>query len=166
MRARTVIPVVLVGCAAAAAGVSTSAGAASLPRCHTGGLAASFGRVDAGAGQRFVRLTLRNTSGHTCRTQGWIGMQLRRNGHDVPTDLVRVAGPSHRVVLGAGERAVTTLHWTVIPSGSEPRTGACEPTARRVLITPPDETTSLRLRWPGGVVCGHGRVDARPLRHR
>jgi hypothetical protein len=151
---------------AAPAASTTTAAPAALRRCHTGGLSASLGRVDAGAGQRDVRLTLRNRSGHRCRTQGWVGMQLRRNGHDVRTNVVRVQGPSHRVVLDAGERAVTTLHWTVVPSPSEPHAGACEPTARRVLITPPDEVSALRIRWTGGPVCQRGRIDVRPLRHR
>ncbi len=93
-------------------------------------------------------------------------MQLRRNGRNVPTNLVRAQGPSHRVVLQPGDRAITTLHWTVIPAPSEPQSGACEPTPRRALITPPDETTSLRIRWTGGAVCQHGRIDATPLRHR
>ena len=151
---------------AALCGVGAAAAAPQLPRCHTSGLSASLGRIDAGAGQRDVRLTLRNRSGHTCRTQGWIGMQLRRNGRNVPTNLVRAQGPSHRVVLQPGDRAITTLHWTVIPAPSEPQSGACEPTPRRALITPPDETTSLRIRWTGGAVCQHGRIDATPLRHR
>jgi hypothetical protein len=155
------------GAVAGATALAAAPGAsAALPRCHTGGLAASLGRVDAGAGQRDVRLTLRNRSGHTCRTQGWVGMQLRRGGHDVRTNVVREQGPSHRVVLRAGERAISSLHWTVIPAPSEPQSGACEPTARRVLITPPDEVSSLRIRWKGGPVCQRGRIDVTPLRHR
>jgi Protein of unknown function (DUF4232) len=154
------------GAAAVAAAPAPSAASAALPRCHSGGLSASLGRFDAGAGQRDVRLTLRNRSGHTCRTQGWVGMQLRRGGHDVRTNVVREQGPSHRVVLRAGERAVATLHWTVVPAPSEPQSGACEPTARHVLITPPDEVGSLRIRWTGGPVCQRGRIDATPLRHR
>jgi hypothetical protein len=151
---------------AALCGTSAAAAAPSLPRCHTSGLSASLGRVDAGAGQRDVRLTLRNRAGRTCRTQGWVGMQLRRSGRDVLTNVVREQGPSHRVVLRPGERAAATLHWTVIAAPSEPQSAACEPTARRLLITPPDETRTLGIHWPGGPVCQRGRIDVTPLRHR
>jgi hypothetical protein len=167
MRSSIVGAVLASGAAIAGVGATADAGGAALPRCHTGGLSAAFGRVDSGAGQRYVRLRLRNRSGHACRTQGWVGMQLvRRHGRNVPTQVVRTQAPSHRVVLRAGERAVATLHWTVIPGAGEPQSGACEPTARRVRITPPDETTSLRIRWPDGVVCQSGRIDVTPLRHR
>ena len=165
-RARTILTGALLAGGAALCGVGAASAAPPLPRCHTSGLSASLGRIDAGAGQRDVRLTLRNRSGHTCRTQGWIGMQLRRDAHDVRTDVVRTQGPSQRVVLQAGERAIATLHWTVIPAPSEPQSGACEPTPRRALITPPDETASLRIRWTGGAVCQLGRIDVTPLRHR
>jgi Domain of unknown function (DUF4232) len=165
-RARTILTGALLAGGAALCGVGAASAAPPLPRCHTSGLSASLGRIDAGAGQRFVRLTLRNRSAHTCRTQGWIGMQLRRNGANVRTNVIRAQGPSHRVVLHAGDRATTTLHWTVVPAPSEPQSGACEPNPRHVLITPPDETTSLRIRWPGGSVCQRGRIDVTPLRHR
>ena len=38
--------------------------------------------------------------------------------------------------------------------------------AQHVRITPPDEFTSLRIRWRGGPVCEQGRIEVRPLRHR
>jgi hypothetical protein len=152
--------------ASAAAAAATPAAAAP-PRCHTNELSASLGRVDAGAGQRFARLTLRNRASHTCRTQGWVGLQLVRNhGQPIPTREVRVQGPSHRVVLAPGERASTNLRWGAIPGPGEPQTGACEPTAQHLRVTPPDETAFLRLRWKGGPACQSGRIEVTPLRHR
>jgi uncharacterized protein DUF4232 len=65
--------------ATAAAATTASPAVAAPPRCHTNELSASLGRVDAGAGQRFTRLTLRNRASHTCRTQGWVGLQLVRD---------------------------------------------------------------------------------------
>ncbi|HEY8584619.1 MAG TPA: DUF4232 domain-containing protein, partial [Capillimicrobium sp.] len=46
---------------------------AAAPRCHAADLSARVGPAQAGAGQRQATLTLTNTSGHTCRTQGWVG---------------------------------------------------------------------------------------------
>jgi hypothetical protein len=148
----------------ATAASSHRAAAAVLPRCHTSGLAVHLGRIDAGAGQRDERVTLRNTTGHACRTQGWVGMQLRRNGHDVATNVVRIDGPSHRVVLQPGQHARALLHWAAIPVGTE--TGPqCEPNPLRVRITPPDETAFVVKHWGGGPVCGHGEIDVKPLGH-
>jgi hypothetical protein len=155
-----------VATAGTAAVASSAPTAAALPRCHTAGLAGHLGSVSAGAGQRDVRLTLRNTTSHTCRTQGWVGMQLvGRHGRHVRTNAVRVSPPSSRVVLHPGQRARTTLRWTALPSPGEPQSGACEPTARRLRVTPPDETATLSVRWRGGPVCGFGRIEVRPLRH-
>jgi hypothetical protein len=158
---------ILLIASAAAAGTAVAPAVAATPRCHTNELSASLGRVDAGAGQRFARLTLRNRASHTCRTQGWVGLQLVRNhGQQVPTRDVRVQGPSHRVVLAPGERASTKLRWGAIPGLGEPQTGACEPTAQHLRVTPPDETASLRLRWKNGPACQSGRIEVTPLRHR
>jgi hypothetical protein len=161
-----VLGILLIANAAAATTAATPAVAAP-PRCHTNELSASLGRVDAGAGQRFTRLTLRNRANHTCRTQGWVGLRLVRNhGQPIPTRDVRVQGPSHRVVLAPGDRAATKLRWGAIPGPGEPQTGPCEPTAQHLRVTPPDETASLRLRWTSGPVCQSGRIEVTPLRHR
>lgn len=163
MRSRLLLPFALAALAAIVPATRAGA-AAALPRCHTGGVAAHLGRVDAGAGHRFERLTLRNVSGHTCRTQGWIGMQLlHQHGRHVRTNVVRIGGPSHRVVLHPGERARTTLDWGAIPGPGDRQRIRCQPVASHVLITPPDETTSLRIRWKGGPVCEQGRIEVTPL---
>ena len=78
----------------------------------------------------------------------------------------RSRGPSHRVVLAPGERAATKRRWGAIPGPGEPQTGACEPTAQHLRVTPPDETSSLRLRWKGVPACQSGRIEVTPLRHR
>jgi Protein of unknown function (DUF4232) len=80
----------------------------------------------------------------------------------VPTRFVRVAGPAKTVRLARGAVASSLLHWTAIASGSEPQTGACEPTPAALLVTPPNERTTLRVRWTLGPVCAKGRIDQRP----
>jgi hypothetical protein len=70
-----------------------------------------------------------------------------------------------RVILAPGRRAQTLLHWGVIPGPGEPQERQCEPTPRKIRITPPDETTQLVLGWPFGAVCEHGSFEVRPLVH-
>jgi hypothetical protein len=56
--------------------------------------------------------------------------------------------------------AFADLHWAAIPSGGATR---C-PQPPSFAVTPPEERTQLRVRWTAGWVCGHGRIDGRPVR--
>jgi hypothetical protein len=133
-------------------------------RCHTGDLGASLGRVDAGAGNRYAQLTLTNRSGRTCVVFGYGGVLLLDAArHPVPTKQIRntQAAPK-RVTLSPGAGAHSTLHWGVVPDGSESTMGRCEPSAAFLQIIPPDETQPLTIAWPEGPVCQHGRIDQSP----
>jgi hypothetical protein len=132
------------------------ASAHAAPRCHTAGLSGRLGRVDAGAGSRFVPLVLRNTSSHTCTLRGYIGGRLE----GLETHVVRVGGtPVSTVTVRPGKAAVSDIRWSAIPAD----TTGC-PTPTTFAVTPPDETAQLRVKWRGGEVCGGGRIDVRPLR--
>jgi hypothetical protein len=69
--------------------------------------------------------------------------------------------PAHTVTVAPGHSAFAELHWSAIPSGG---VRSC-PLPRTFAVTPPDERTQLRVRWTAGWVCGHGRIDVRPVRH-
>jgi hypothetical protein len=143
---------------------SPAARTASPPPCRTVDLSARLGRIDAGAGQRYETLALVNRSRHTCHTYGYVGMQfLDAHGRALPTQVLRDRTyRAHRVLLAPGARAVTRLHWTVIPGTSDPN-GRCGPAPRRLEVTPPDETTHLTIAWAGGAVCGRGQVSVTRL---
>lgn len=149
---------------AAAIVPAAAASPAAIPACRTADLSARLGAIGAGAGQRYETLTLTNVSHHTCHTYGYVGMLfLDAHGRGLPTDVVRDhSSRPHRVVLRPGARATAQLHWSVIPSSSDPR-GQCGPAPRRVEVTPPDETTHLIIRWPGGSVCERGQVSVTHL---
>jgi Protein of unknown function (DUF4232) len=132
------------------------------PRCHTSGLQAGFAGSDAGAGQRYLRLVLANTSGHACRIYGWPGLGLGTGTASISTNAVRTGTPTS-FVIPAGGHAHAKLHWTVVPSADEPQSSACEPTPAWIYVTPPNETTQLQVPWSYGAVCGHGRIDLTPL---
>jgi hypothetical protein len=148
--------------AVAAALTSGSATGRSLVRCHTSDLSGRLGFVQGAAGSRFGPLVLENRSHHTCTLFGYIGGQLyNAAGRKLPTRIVRDhSRPEHTVVVAPGRRAFAELRWSAIPSGGAT---SC-PKPRTFAVTPPDETTQLRVRWRAGPVCGHGRIDVRPVR--
>ncbi len=144
---------------------STSAPPSSLPRCHTAQLHVSFGQLGAGAGNRYVQLVLTN-AGAPCQTSGYIGMQLLGPGNQpIPTVIARsTQSPVVTVTLASGAQASTQLHWAGIPLSDEAQTGPCEPNPTQAQVTPPNEFQSAVVPWSLGPVCGHGRIDAQPLR--
>jgi hypothetical protein len=145
------------GITAAVAPAASAAGGP--PECRTVDVGAQLKAGSPGAGQRYATVVLTNTSGHSCTVTGYGGLALLgAPAQGVPTDLRRVPSPApSTVTLVPGASARSLLHWTVVPATDE---GAvCEPTARTVVVTPPDETTSLLRSWSLGVVCQHGRID-------
>jgi hypothetical protein len=150
--------------AAVPAAAAPATSSAATPACRTVDLSARLGRIDAGAGQRYETLALVNHSRHTCHTYGYVGMQfLDAQGRALPTQVLRDrTHRAHRVLLAPGARAVTQLHWSVIPGTSDPN-GRCGPAPRRLEVTPPDETTHLTIGWAGGAACEHGQVSVTRL---
>jgi hypothetical protein len=139
--------------------------ARTVGRCHTSQVAASLIPESPAAGQRFATLVLTNRSQRACGIFGYEGLQLldRRLG-PLPTHLIRRDLDARRnLVMRPGRSASALLHWTVVPSSDEPVTRPCEPTPALVRVTPPNEFRSLIIPWRLGPVCGHGRVDTRPL---
>ena len=146
-------------CAAISPGLATGH---ALVRCHTADLSARLGFIQGAAGSRFGPLVLKNRSRHTCTLYGFIGGQLYgARGRRLPTRIVRDHSvPERTISVPPGRSARAELHWAAIPSGGATR---C-PVPRSFAVTPPDERTQLRVRWTAGRVCGHGRIDVRPVR--
>jgi hypothetical protein len=144
----------------AAASPAAAGGPAPPERCHTPHLAGRVRLLEAAAGNRYATLILTNRSDETCRTFGYVGMQLTGPGGDeLPTRVIREPEPApHRVVLRPGQSAYTHIHWTVVPGAGEPAAGPCAPRPTRLLVIPPDERTQLAAGWSGGAVCERGRI--------
>lgn len=141
-------------------------GAGGPARCHTGQLSGRIHMMGAAAGNRYGALVLTNTSGASCRTFGFVGLQLAGpTGTKLPTTVVRETTPGPQgVILRPGQSAWTRLHWGVVPGQGESTTGPCEPEPSRLLVIPPDERTQLSARWPAGSVCEHGKIFVTALR--
>jgi hypothetical protein len=145
--------------ATSAQGPSSTGTAAPGPtRCHTSDLSASLTAGDPGAGQRYATLSLTNTSARTCTVFGYGGLQpLDGAKKQLPITLTRDTGRPAALVRLAPETSVgRTIHWTVVPSGSQP----C-PTPAYASIIPPDETSPLVIGWSLGPICG-GKMDGWP----
>jgi hypothetical protein len=137
---------------------------ASAPACGTAELRAQIEPGSPGAGQRYAMLVLTNKSHHSCHTYGYVGMQLLNGqGGGLATDVVRDHSVApQRIGLAPGAQAYSQLHWSVIPSTGDQK-APCTSAPARIEITPPDSYTQLRIRWAGGDVCEHGRIDVQPL---
>jgi Protein of unknown function (DUF4232) len=142
--------------------VSPTPSAATTPRCQTSQLRAQLAEPDGAAGNRYQKLTLRNV-GAACRMWGWVGLQLEGPSVGlVPTSVVHTGTPVS-FTLPAGGTTTTTLHWNVVPTGSESTTDACEPVASELRVYPPGQSTARIPAWTYGPVCGHGRFDVPPM---
>lgn len=130
-------------------------------RCHTSMLSGTLAQPDAGAGQRFAELTLRNTSAETCTLYGYGGLQLvAEDGTALPTDLERTGNPGPELItLAPDETAKSTLRWTAVPHEGEATDGPCQQAPASAQVIPPDETDPLDVAWTSGPVCGFGAIE-------
>lgn len=139
-------------------------GQPAIPPCRTEELSAYLTAGSPGAGQRYATLELMNNSHHSCHTYGHVGLQLLgAHGSQVATDTVWDSTPAaHPIVLAPGAAATAQLHWSAI-QGIGDQTGPCVTAPTHIEITPPDMTSSLTLKWSGGIVCERGRIDVTAL---
>jgi hypothetical protein len=101
-----------------------------------------------------VTLVLTNRSTRPCRLYGYGGLQLLdAAGGPLPTHQIRVLQPQPKLIrLAAGASALSTLYWVSLPM-DEPCVQASG-----LLVTPPDETRSIRT-GALGLVCEQGRIQ-------
>ncbi|MFG2961147.1 DUF4232 domain-containing protein [Streptomyces sp. NPDC048291] len=130
-------------------GTGTGSDGTGTSRCHTAGLGFSFGsgdgKVSSSDDQQQLPVVLKNKTSAACTIQGFPGVDLNSSGGS--WSLARSSATPEKVTLAAGDSAtftITFLPWTQ-DSGTEFK-------ATSVVVTPPNETTSTTLAWPGGSV--------------
>jgi hypothetical protein len=133
------------GSSSGAGGTDTSSAGAG--RCHTAGLGFSFGsgdgKVSSSDDQQQLAVVLKNKTSSACTLQGFPGVDLKSSSGS--WSLTRSSVTPKKVTLTAGSSTtftITFLPWTQ-GSGTEFK-------ATSVVVTPPNETTSTTLTWPGG----------------
>ncbi|MHB8576874.1 MAG: DUF4232 domain-containing protein [Dehalococcoidia bacterium] len=153
---------------ATASGMPSATPTQTLDRCHTSALALAFSGSEGAAGHIFDTFSLVNQSATACTLYGFVGAQmLDGQGRPLPTRVVRNGGmfsnqpgPA-QVALQAGGVASFQAEWGDVPTGNQ---AAC-PSAARLEVTPPDETTFLILDLGGFSLapCGSGTIDVTPV---
>ncbi|HXE44587.1 MAG TPA: DUF4232 domain-containing protein [Conexibacter sp.] len=137
------------------------------PTCGTFSLLGELRNAQGAAGSRLVTLVLTNVTRQTCSLRGYPGLRLLGpTNAPLPTRVVHVAvaGGPRTVVLTPGASARSDLRFSAVPHPGEPTSGACEPTPARVRVAPPGGAHPFVIPWRLGPVCGHGAIDAKPLR--
>ncbi|MCM3884064.1 DUF4232 domain-containing protein [Frankia sp. R82] len=121
-------------------------GADAVNRCAAGDLTASLGPVSTLEGdQRERQIVLTNRSSRRCAVSGYPGVQLVADaGSSWDLERSPLVNPS-RIVLAPGSAAHAALRYLPAEPGVP---GAFE--ATRILVTPPDTTTTTTLTWDDG----------------
>jgi uncharacterized protein DUF4232 len=135
-------------------------------RCHTVGLSLStIGPPGVGAGNAVQEFGMTNRGPVACTFFGYVGMALiDASGNILPTRVVRDTGTrfpfAHRAQYTVAPSATAPfwVHWEDVPASQPGCTSAAG-----VLVTPPDETTQLRLDGVQIMACGGGELDVSPV---
>ncbi|MEU7156514.1 DUF4232 domain-containing protein [Streptomyces chrestomyceticus] len=135
--------------------------AAGVQRCHTSHLTAVFATGEDAVpdpnadGGTTTSIVLTNKGGRSCTIGGFAGIDLRPDAGGPGWSLARSSAKHGSITLAPGESTDFTLNLGMAQENAEdswlPRT---------VTVTPPDETTSLTLKWPWGPL-----VDQRGATH-
>jgi hypothetical protein len=139
-------------------------------RCRTSNLRGAiepFTREGHAGAEQSARLGLTNTGSTPCDTVGYPGIQLLdANGQPRPTKVFHPQSATQpgRITLAPGQTAWTEIVWVFTPNPDEENSSPlCGPKPVAALVTPPDETASLRITASFGTVCRHGEVAVFPL---
>jgi hypothetical protein len=138
-----------------------------LDRCHTAGLSLSaVSQPNAGAGNVVQEFGLTNRGGAPCTFLGYVGMaMIDAGGNQLPTRVVRDPGSRFpfaqraQYTVQPGQTAPFWVHWEDVVVASQP---GCTSSAG-VIVTPPDETTQLRLDGVQMMACNGGELDVSPV---
>jgi len=136
--------------ATALVGSGAATSSSTSARCSTTSLDVELGAATQSAAAQYqVPVVVTNVSSTPCSLLGFPGVDLGSPAAQ-PLSLVRAAGTPKRIVLVPGQQAHAVLTYLSGPDPTCDTAGAWTPTT--VTITPPDETTSVQLVWPGGSV--------------
>ena len=143
----------------------TTTPTAAAPPCTGADLSGTFTLVpgSAGAGQIAYVLTVKNSSHKACSIHGLpVATLLSATGSALPTH-VRSAGPgagtSVRVLLQPGASSVAQARFSPdIPGDGDSQSGACQPTAHTLQVTPNGGGVMDAAIQPSTSVCQQGTL--------
>ncbi|WP_405912353.1 DUF4232 domain-containing protein [Streptomyces sp. NBC_00963] len=140
---------------ASTASTASTTGAES-KRCHTGELTFNWGGPHGGAPdmqadyQQMATVRLANSGNRTCTLHGFPGVRLISTTGET-WDLPRSSDKPSTMTLSPGDdTSMVSMNILPLPNAMK---GPKPFKVSQVLITPPDETTHVTLKWPyGGAV--------------
>jgi hypothetical protein len=135
---------------AAVMGASAPGGSTATLRCPTASLDVALGAANQTASTQYqVPIVFTNVSALPCSLLGFPGADFGAAGAGA-VSLVRTAVKPVRVSLAPGQQAHAVLTYL---AGPDPTCDAGGPwTPSTLTVTPPDDTTSVQIPWPGGSV--------------
>jgi hypothetical protein len=127
-----------------------NASSANAPRCATTSLDVALGTAKQVVNTQYqVPIVFTNVSAQPCFLLGFPGTDFGAAGA-LPVSLVRAPAKPARINLAPGRQAHAVLTYL---SGPDPTCDAGGPwTPSTLTVTPPDDTTSVQIPWPGGSV--------------
>ncbi|MFG2398043.1 DUF4232 domain-containing protein [Streptomyces lydicus] len=129
-------------------------------RCHTSGLKAAFATGGDAApdpdatGGTTTSVVLTNKGSHTCKIGGFPGVDLKSENGGERWSLTRSSAKHGSITLQPGDSTDFTINVLL----TKEEEGFYQPAFADV--TPPNETTSLTIKWPWGTL-----VDQRSATH-
>jgi hypothetical protein len=147
---------------AASTNTPSASTATSTPQCSS----TSFTLSVSTEGTDELLIVLTNTSGHSCTTKGYPGLELVTQGGLLQSTTVTRMDKSsvQTLTVTAGESISTTATYTALASGASPGPDCRAPSSSLALI-PPNEQLQIVQPITGGPVtaCGNGNLDTTPL---
>jgi hypothetical protein len=136
--------------ATAVIGAGSPTASAAAQRCATTSLDVALGVAKHVVNTQYqVPIVFTNVSATPCSLLGFPGTEFGAAGA-LPVDLVRTPAKPARVSLVPGGQAHAVLTYL---TGPDPTCDAGGPWIPSTLtVTPPDDTTSVQIPWPGGSV--------------
>ena len=131
-------------------GAGSPSTSTTAPRCATTALDVALGAIQQTINTQYqVPIAFTNVSAQTCSLLGFPGTEFGAAGA-LPVDLVRTSAKPVRVSLIPGAQAHAVLTFL---TGTDPTCDAGGPWIPTTLtVTPPDDTTSIQIPWPGSSV--------------
>lgn len=131
-----------------AASASSTSSSAAVPACQNADLKVSRKYAGSGAGHEFVKIRIKNISGHRCRTGGYGGVSFvgDGNGTQIGHAAIRIGSGGKSFVLKPGKRLVSLLDLTRAGAYDEDECRPAKVDGFRVYV--PNATKSQFVAYP------------------
>jgi hypothetical protein len=154
---------------ATTAGTSTPSATAtpsdtSVPECASDSFTLTVTNANSANDELLIVLT--NTSGHSCTTYGYPGLQLETSaGQLQSTTVTRVNKSSVKHLTVPANQSISTTATFAVETGTATSGAGCGMPSYSLALIPPNQKQQIVQTITGGpvTVCGNGVLDTNPL---